>query len=201
MLNNRNESQNNALFIAILAIIIFAFSSIWMTWLDIGASAYGSKNSETMDFTEIMNTDEEYTRYHDKMENYNLDTSKYISKSEYDAILNSYHVLKYAAVIGYVLLGMAGVCVFVSRKAMTVAALLATLSFGASMIGGMVYCSKTEKFMQDLTRKMLEGMISIKYEFKTGIGVIIPLAAACAVTVIGFLIGRNEKSQSYDMYY
>ncbi len=201
MSSNRFGNQYNALFIAILAIIILSFSSIWMTWLNIGAKAYGDNVNETLDFTEIVKTDEEYTKYNEKMENSNIDTSKYISKSDYDAILNSYHAMKYAGIIGFVLLGITGVCVFISRKAMTIASLLATLAFAVSMISGMIYCSKTEEYMRDLTRKLLEGLISINYEFKIGIGFIIPLAAAFVVTVLGFYIGKKEKSQSYDMYY
>lgn len=131
--------------LAALIIIIISFSSIWVTWMKIEAKAYGNSVDETLDFTDIMDADEEFTQYSDKLENSGMDSSELISKSEYDAMKNSFYTMKYAGLVGYILLGIAGVCLFISRKAMTAASLLSAVAFIVSIIGALQYCSKTEK--------------------------------------------------------
>lgn len=197
MINNRYGSQVNMPLLAALIIIIISFSSLWVTWLKIEAKAYGNSVDETLDFTDIMDADEEFTQYSDKLENSGMDSSELISKSEYDTMKNSFYTMKYAGLVGYILLGIAGVCLFISRKAMTAASLLSAVAFIVSIIGALQYCSKTEKYMDDFSRKVLQGLITIRYDLSIDKGIIIPLICAIAVTVIGFMAGRKQSYQEY----
>ena len=114
MYDNKYLSQENAPYIAAIVLIILAFSSIWMTWINIKVKVYGSSYEETVDFTDILETDEEYTGYSNKLDDYSSGMSEVISESKYDDILNSYHAMKYAGIAGYILLLLTAVCTFVS---------------------------------------------------------------------------------------
>ena len=197
MSDNKYLNQENAPYIAAIVLIILAFSSIWMTWINIKVKVYGSSYEETVDFTDILETDEEYTGYSNKLDDYSSGMSEVISESKYDDILNSYHAMKYAGIAGYILLLLTAVCTFINKKAMTVASILSTLAFAVSTTGGILYCSKTKSFMEDFTKEFIGGTIPIDYEFHINIGIIIPLAASLIITIIGFKIKNNDEISEY----
>ena len=183
--------------IAMILVFVLGFASIWMTWINIKVSVYGQKTKETIDFTEIMEKDEDFEGYTGKLSYYELEDS-IVSKSDYDEILNYYHVMKYAGIIGYILFGVALVSLFVNKKIMTITSLLASLSFLTSMIGGILYCSKTVSYMDDLMKAILGDLIKVDFDVNISIGAIVPFAAAVAVTVIGFV--TDEKKDSFQAY-
>lgn len=194
------KKQTNAPFIAAAFLIVIAFASIWMPWMNIKVSVYGSSIEETVDFTDILETDEEYTGYSTKLDDYNSGMSDIISKKDYDDILNTYHTMKYAGIAGYILLLLTAVCAVINKKAMTAASILASLAFAAAMVGDILYCSKTQSFMEDLSNELVGSLLSIDYEFTISYGNVLPLAASIILAVISFNILKQDASQD-DLYY
>ena len=192
-----SQSRITVPVVAAILIFIIAFSSIGMTWLTLEAKVYGQSSKQTLDFTEIMEKDEDFTGYSNKINSFSKGSSGGISESDYDAILNSYHTMKYAGLVGYILLGIAFITTFLNRKAMTVISLLAAAAFAVAMIGGIIYCSKTMEFMDDITKLLVGDTIPIKYNIHINIGIIAPLVSAIAVTAIGFFTEFRNKELYY----
>lgn len=205
MLSTRYGNQENTPFIAAIVFIILAFTTIWLPWLNVKATVACSSKEETLDFTDLMKADEDYTKYGKRLDSYGSGLSQIASEKEYDTIRNSYNVMRYSALAGFVLLACTLVFVFINKKAMTIASLLSTLAFAASSISGLIYCSKTTDFMKDFIKKTIGSFLSIKYEISITYGLCIPVLASLAVTIIGFTIKNKPKAQEQtydaDFYY
>ena len=200
MLSTRYGNQENAPYIAVIVFIILAFSTIWLPWLNLKATVACTSAKETLDYTELMQADEDYTKYGRRLDSYGSGLSQLASEKEYDTIRNSYNVMRYSALAGFVLLACTLVFVFINKKAMTIASLLSTLAFAASSISGLIYCSKTTDFMNDFIKKTIGSFISIKYEISITYGLFIPVLASLVITMIGFTIKSkpNVQEQTYD---
>ncbi|MBQ9894808.1 MAG: hypothetical protein IJM38_05410 [Ruminococcus sp.] len=200
MLSTRYGNQENAPYIAVIVFIILAFSTIWLPWLNLKATVACTSAKETLDYTELMQADEDYTKYGRRLDSYGSGLSQLASEKEYDTIRNSYNVMRYSALAGFVLLACTLVFVFINKKAMTIASLLSTLAFAASSISGLIYCSKTTDFMNDFIKKTIGSFISIKYEISITYGLFIPVLASLVITMIGFTIKSKPKvqEQTYD---
>lgn len=200
MLSTRYGNQENAPYIAVIVFIILAFSTIWLPWLNLKATVACTSAKETLDYTELMQADEDYTKYGRRLDSYGSGLSQLASEKEYDTIRNSYNVMRYSGLAGFVLLACTLVFVFINKKAMTIASLLSTLAFAASSISGLIYCSKTTDFMNDFIKKTIGSFISIKYEISITYGLFIPVLASLVITMIGFTIKSKPKvqEQTYD---
>jgi len=197
------QNKISAPYIAVIALFILAFATIWMTWisLEVGMKIdkYGGSESETLDFTDIMDSDEEYSEYSSRY-GYTESNNDMISRSDYDAINNSYKAMKYSGIAGYIMLAAAFVCLFVKRKAMLAASALATLAFAVSMISGINYCSKTESYINDLMKKYIGDIVKIDLDFHISAGLIVALGASAAVTALGYMLMKNEGNDTPDYY-
>ena len=197
------QTKISAPYVAVIALFILAFATIWMTWisLEVGMKIdkYGGSESETLDFTDIMDSDEEYSEYSSRY-GYTESNNDMISRSDYDAINNSYKAMKYSGIAGYIMLAAAFVCLFVKRKAMLAASALATLAFAVSMISGINYCSKTESYINDLMKKYIGDIVKINLDFHISAGLIVALGASAAVTALGYMLMKNEGNDTPDYY-
>ena len=201
--NSYGQNKISAPYVALIALFILAFAAIWMTWISVEVGmkidTYGDSKSESVDFTDILDSDEEYSEYSSRY-GYTESNNGMISKSDYDAINNSYKAMKYSGIAGYILLAFSFVCLFIKRKAMLGTSVLATLAFVVSLISGINYCSKTKSYINDLMKKYIGDIVKFDIDIHMSAGILVALGASAAVTVLGYMLMKNESTDTPDFY-
>lgn len=182
------------------AFIVLAILTIWLNWLTVEVSYSGASSGKDFNFTDIMDIDEEYVDYSGKLDGYSPGSSSVIPESRYDEISDAFYAMKYCALAGYIVLGVAAVSLFVSRKFGAVLAAISMLLFIAALIFNILYCTRTMDIMDDIYRVMFSSRYNIDCDIKPGLGCILALAASAGAAVSLFITAFRRKSYPASVY-
>ena len=207
------KSRKGLIPLIVLAVFfVTAIVSIWLPWYKVESSAI-TVDYKLYNASASTNTNEWKYSYSDVLFHegeYKTTDGKFVDISELygdkditvkdkgtKKMNNMSHVMKYAGLAGYILLIIAAIAFFFSKKAMAFTAAFSSAAFVVAVIGGNSFCSETQKAMNDGENSVF--YYSLGSDVHLGIGIILALVTVLLITVTGFVIAfRKKKTANYN---